>query len=31
METLRLSGLREPVEILTDRWGIAHIYAKNQH
>ena len=30
METLRLSGLREPVEILTDRWGIAHIYAKNQ-
>ena len=26
METLRLSGLREPVEILTDRWGIAHIY-----
>lgn len=31
METLRLSGLHEPVEILTDRWGIAHIYAKNQH
>ena len=31
METLRLSGLYEPVEILTDRWGIAHIYAKNQH
>ena len=31
METLHLSGLREPVEILTDRWGIAHIYAKNQH
>ena len=30
METLRVSGLREPVEILTDRWGIAHIYAKNQ-
>ena len=30
METLRLSGLREPVEILTDRWGIAHIYAQNQ-
>src|SRR5262245_8790719 len=22
-------GLREPVEILRDRWGIAHIYAKN--
>ena len=31
METLRVSGLHEPVEILTDRWGIAHIYAKNQH
>ncbi len=31
METLRLSGLRASVEILTDRWGIAHIYAKNQH
>ena len=31
METLRVSGLREPVEILTDRWGIAHIYATNQH
>ena len=24
-----LPGLREPVEILRDRWGIAHIYAKN--
>ncbi len=31
METLRIAGLREPVEILTDRWGIAHIYAHNQH
>ena len=30
METLRVPGLRESVEILTDRWGIAHIYAKNQ-
>ncbi|MGE0680720.1 MAG: penicillin acylase family protein [Candidatus Binatia bacterium] len=28
---LQTSGLQEPVEILTDRWGIAHIYAKNQH
>jgi len=26
-----LQGLHEPVEILTDRWGIPHIYAKNQH
>ncbi len=24
-----LSGLREPVEVLRDRWGIPHIYAKN--
>ena len=24
-----LSGLREPVEVLRDRWGIAHIYARN--
>ncbi len=24
-----LTGLRESVEILRDRWGIAHIYAKN--
>ncbi|MGO1070185.1 penicillin acylase family protein [Lysobacter sp. CA199] len=27
---LRVSGLAEPVEILRDRWGIAHIYAKNE-
>lgn len=31
METLHVSGLQAPVEILTDSWGIAHIYAKNQH
>ncbi len=24
-----LAGLREPVEVLRDRWGIPHIYAKN--
>ncbi len=29
-ETLRVSGLKEPVEILKDRWGISHIYAKNE-
>jgi penicillin amidase len=29
--TLRVAGLEQPVEILTDRWGIAHIYAKNEH
>src|SRR5688500_5805064 len=26
---LRLPGLKEPVEVLRDRWGVAHIYAKN--
>ena len=26
---LRLAGLKEPVEVLRDRWGIPHIYAKN--
>lgn len=26
---IRLKGLREPVEILRDRWGVAHVYAKN--
>ncbi len=31
METLLVPGLTEEVEILTDRWGIAHIYARNQH
>ena len=29
-ETLRVAGLAEPVEILRDRWGIAHIYAKTE-
>jgi penicillin G amidase len=24
-------GLREPVEIIRDRWGICHIYARNEH
>jgi len=26
---LKLPGLKEPVEILRDRWGVPHIYAKN--
>jgi penicillin amidase len=30
-DTFKVAGLSEPVEILTDHWGIAHIYAKNQH
>lgn len=29
-ETLTVPGLKAPVEILTDKWGIPHIYAKNQ-
>lgn len=29
-ETIRLSGLRQPVEILRDRWGVPHIYARTQ-
>src|SRR5262249_45503633 len=24
-----LAGLKEPVEVRRDRWGVAHIYAKN--
>lgn len=27
---LTIDGLKEPVEILRDKWGINHIYAKNQ-
>ena len=29
-DTLQLPGLRAPVEIVTDRWGINHIYAENE-
>jgi penicillin amidase len=29
--TLTLPGLQQPVSVLRDRWGVAHIYAKNQH
>ncbi len=28
---LRVNGLQQPVEVLRDRWGVAHIYANNQH
>ena len=28
---LRLVGLRQPVEVLRDPWGVAHIYARDQH
>src|SRR3989442_1670352 len=27
---LAVSGLQQPVEVLRDRWGVPHIYAKNQ-
>lgn len=30
-DQLSIDGLNEPVEILRDKWGINHIYAKNQH
>jgi penicillin amidase len=28
---LALPGLQQPVEVLRDQWGIAHIYAANDH
>src|SRR5438067_135888 len=28
---LAVDGLREPVDMLRDRWGINHIYANNEH
>lgn len=29
-ETLQIEGLKAPVEIIVDHWGIPHIYAKNE-
>ncbi len=29
--TLQIAGLRAPVEVIRDRWGVPHIYAKNEH
>lgn len=29
-ETVKLPGLKQPVEILRDKWGIPHIYAQSQ-
>jgi len=29
--TLKLPGLSAPVEVLRDRWGVPHIYAKTEH
>jgi penicillin G amidase len=28
---LHVAGLKEPVRVLRDRWGVAHIYARNPH
>src|SRR5262244_814895 len=28
---LQARALQQPVEVLRDRWGVAHIYAENQH
>jgi penicillin amidase len=30
-QELTIVGLISPVEILRDRWGVAHIYARNEH
>src|SRR5215472_7165915 len=28
---LKVDGLRQPVRVARDRWGVAHIHAQNQH
>lgn len=30
-EEISVSGLQQRVEIITDRWGVAHIYANSEH
>ncbi len=30
-QSIRAPGLQQPVEIIRDRWGVNHIYAKNEH
>ncbi len=30
IETMRVAGLRAPAEILIDRWGVPHIYARSE-
>lgn len=30
-QNLTVKGLRQPVEVLRDQWGVNHIYAKNEH
>jgi penicillin amidase len=29
VEVLPVAGLKAPVDILIDRWGVPHLYAKN--
>jgi penicillin G amidase len=29
-QTIRVAGVTEPVEVIRDRWGVNHIYAKNE-
>lgn len=31
VDSLREAGLKAPVEVRYDRWGVPHIYARNQH
>ncbi|MSV32400.1 MAG: hypothetical protein EXQ57_07760, partial [Bryobacterales bacterium] len=28
-DTIHVPGLKQPVDILTDKWGVPHIYAAN--
>lgn len=30
-QTINLKILKQPVEVLKDKWGISHIYAQNEH
>lgn len=30
-DTLSVDGLSQPVEVIRDRWGVNHIYAKTEH
>ena len=30
-QTIQTPGLKQPVEIIRDQWGVNHIYAKNEH
>ena len=28
---IHVAGLKQPVEVLRDRWGISHVYARSEH